>query len=178
MNVVRGVKLPAPDWPKLWDDLKDADRLKAYTAFWHLRESPALAIALLKKQLQPVPHVDAKHVKKLLADLDAASFAQREKATAELIQLADHLELSVLKAALEARPSLEAQRRLQRILTKTGGMLETRRLLWCVRLLEMIGTLEARELLHSMTRGEPASSVTRQARHALARLEVTRTTRD
>jgi hypothetical protein len=61
------------------------------------------------------------------------------------------------------------RRRLERVLPEAGGSLETRRLLWSLRLLELVGTREARALLRRMADGEPASPVTRQARTALVR---------
>ena len=60
-------------------------------------------------------------------------------------------------------------RRLERVLPTAGGSLETRRLLWSSRLLERIGTPEARTLPRLMAEGESTSPVTRQARTARAR---------
>jgi hypothetical protein len=106
----------------------------------------------------------------LLKDLDAPVFAVREKATEELRRIgdADRVANRLNEYAKEPLP-LEVRRRLERVLPKVGGSLETRRLLWSLRLLEMIGTEEARALLRRMADGDPASPVTRQARAALAR---------
>jgi hypothetical protein len=168
MRVVPEEKLPAPDWASLWDALKSADRRAAYTAFWHLRRSPDRAVALLATHLRPVTAVDPQRLGQLLKDLDAPTFAVREKATDELGRIADQVADRLNVHAKGSLP-LEVRRRLERLLPGVGGSLETRRLLWGLRLLEMIGTGEARALLRRMADGDPASLVTRQARAALAR---------
>jgi hypothetical protein len=93
----------------------------------------------------------------------------RDRATEELKQLVDQVRDRLTKLA-EQPTSLETRRRLARILPKVGYSLETRRQLWCLRLLEMTGTAEARALLRRMADGEPEAVVTRQARAALERL--------
>jgi RNA polymerase sigma factor (sigma-70 family) len=170
MSLVPEEKLPAPDWALLWDTLKDKDRRAAYTAFWHLRRAPDRAVPLLDMYLRPVPAVDPGRVEQLLKELDAPMFSRREKATEELRRLADTDSVGKRLNEYAGGPvALEVRRRLERVLPQVGGTLETRRLLWSLRLLEMIDTAEARALLRRMAGGDPASPVTRQARAALAR---------
>jgi RNA polymerase sigma factor (sigma-70 family) len=174
MSVVPEAKLPAPDWASLWGALKETDRRVAYTAFWHMRRAPAKAVALLEQHLRPVLAIDPGRLERLLKDLEAPVFAVREKATEELLRLADSDAVAKRLQEYAKEPlALEVRRRLARVLPKVGGSLETRRLLWSLRLLEMIGTNEARALLRRMTEGDPASPVTRQARAALARQDRT-----
>jgi hypothetical protein len=126
----------------------------------------------MRERLRPIAAVDSGRLERLWKDLDAGNFAVRDRATAELKRLADHAPERL--AELAERPvSLETRRRLARILPKPGFSLETRRLLGCVRLLEMSGTPEARALLRRMAGGEPEAVVTRQARAALGRLART-----
>jgi RNA polymerase sigma factor (sigma-70 family) len=169
MSAVKGQRPRAPDGPSLWEGLKSADRLQAYAAFWHLRQAPRRAVPLLGKHLRPVPPVDRARVEQLLKDLDSPHFAVREKATEELRGLVD-LVPKRLAAFSRSGASLEARLRLERILPKDGPTLEARRLLWALRLLEMIGTPEARDLLRRMARGEPDALVTQEAHRALERL--------
>jgi hypothetical protein len=127
-------------------------------------------VALLARHLRPVPALDPGRLERLLKDLDAPGFAVREKATEELRRLADADPVAKrLNAYAKGPLALEVRRRLERVLPKVGGSLETRRLLWSLRLLERIGTEEARALLRRMADGDPASPVTRRARAALAR---------
>jgi WD40 repeat protein len=172
MGVVREERLPAPDWASLWDRLKSANRRAAYTAFWHLRRAPGRAVALLGGRLRPVAAVEPGRLERLLMDLDAPTFAARERATDELRRLADADPVARRLHEYAKGPlTLEVRRRLERVLPRPGGSRETRRLLWALRLLELAGTREARALQRRMAGGDPASPVTRQARAALARLD-------
>jgi hypothetical protein len=169
MSAVKAGHPPGPDLPAAWEDLGKPDRLRAYAALLRLRREPGPAVALLRERLRPIPAVDRARLDKLLKDLDAGGFAVRDRATDELKRLADHVPERLTKLA--GRPtSLETRRRLDLILPKVGYSLQTRRLLWSLRLLEMTGTAEARALLRRMAEGEPEAVVTRRARAALERL--------
>lgn len=169
-DAIPRIELPSPKWESMWDTLAAPNRLAAYTAFWHLRREPARAVALLEKRLRPVPAVEPARLERLLKELDAPTYATRERAVAELRGIADVDHVAKrLRQYLGGPLSLEARRRLERrVLPGPGGTLETRRLLWCVRLLELIGTDDARLLLRRMTDGTQGSPVTRQAQAALA----------
>jgi WD40 repeat protein len=170
MSAVPEEKLPVPAWASLWDTLKSADRRAAYTAFWHLRRAPDKAVALLDAHLRPMRAIDPGRLEQLLKDLDAPLFAVREKATEELRWLADAEPVGKRLNDYAKEPlALEVKLRLDRVMPKVGGSLETRRLLWSLRLLEMIGTVEASALLRRMADGDRASPVTQQAFAALAR---------
>jgi hypothetical protein len=77
-----------------------------------------------------------------------------------------------LRQALANKPSIEARRRLERILT--GPRLvpapEVLRSLRALQILEAIGDEPARRVLRRLAEGAPGSRLTREARAALDRL--------
>jgi hypothetical protein len=77
-----------------------------------------------------------------------------------------------VREALRGHPSPEARRRLEALLAapRPGRVPEVRRHLRAVRLLEMVGTPEARQVLKKLAEGVPEARVTREARAALERL--------
>jgi RNA polymerase sigma factor (sigma-70 family) len=112
-------KLAPEDLEALWDDLAAKDAARAYQAVWGLAAAPRQALPLCRDRLlqSPVakdpqlPH----RVARLIADLDADNFEVREKATLELGKLGKAAEPAV-RQALDNPASLEARRRLERVL--------------------------------------------------------------
>src|SRR5262249_36748678 len=103
----------------LWVALAGTDAEKAYDAILALAASPARSVALLRERLTPVTSPDEKWLAKLLADLDSAKYAERQKAKKELEKLGD-LALPALKRAVESGASAEvtaAARRMIETLT-------------------------------------------------------------
>jgi WD40 repeat protein len=155
----------------LWDDLGRLDAAKAYQATWLLTDVPDQTIALFKPRLQPAV---AMPIERWIAELDDKVFAVRQKATADL---ASHVEQAepALRRALAAGPSLEATRRIERLLAQfsTGDTVPSTDLVRSVRaieVLERIGTAEAKAILTNLARGAPDAWVTREARGSLERL--------
>src|SRR5262249_39816812 len=103
----------------LWDDLAGSDEGKAARALLELARSPDPALKLLEKELRPVK-VDAKHVAKLIKDLDGDEFATREAAAKELEYLGKSVK-GTLEKDLEKPPSAEVKKRLSDLLKKTPG---------------------------------------------------------
>jgi WD40 repeat protein len=161
--------LKAEQFPALWDDLKGADRLKAYDALCRLRSSPEQTLAQLRKSLRPAVPVTAKHITGLIADLDSERFETREKATRELGELGDAAEMA-LRQALKDRPSAEVRSRVEGLLERMASSRDVERTRWALRLLEQFGTPDARALLKELARGDPESWQTREAKACLERL--------
>jgi hypothetical protein len=116
--------------------------------------------------------MEAARIARLIADLDHDDFDTRQKASKELDRLAP-ANLPALRKALARPASLEAYRRLERILARhPEGRLspDELRTLRAVHALEEAG-LEARFLLRKLAGGAPDALLTRDARAALARLE-------
>ena len=157
----------------LWNDLRSADGGVVHRAILGLAARPSAAVAYLKATLKAVPVLDQERLTRLLSDLDDDDFAQREKAMAEILRIGDSAE-PALQRFLSTASSLEAQRRIERILrqwtaerTSPGRMQGLRAL----EALEHIGTPEAIELLDAMSRGAVESRFTHDASSSLVRLK-------
>jgi RNA polymerase sigma factor (sigma-70 family) len=155
-----------------WDDLAGADAKAAYRAIRLLAESPAQAVPLLRARLRPAPATEAKRIDKLLALLDSAHFAERDRAVRELEGLGDRAE-EALRRFVAGGASLEAQRRAERLLARLVGPVTDRDLLRALRAVEVLewaATPEARHVLERLAAGAPEARLTREARAALGRL--------
>jgi WD40 repeat protein len=160
---------------QLWDDLRSPEAGVPFASLSRLLAVPEQAVALLQRELRPVPKLKPNHLARLIADLDAEEFATRQRAMAELEKLGEVAE-APLRRALEGGPSLEVRRRAAELLTRIERQRgpnpppERLRTLRSVELLEHLGTPEARALLQDLASGEPEAPLTRQARAALRRL--------
>src|SRR5205823_5086816 len=98
----------------------------------------------------------------------------REGAAKEL-EAVGETAAGTLRAALGEKSSLEARRRVERLLEKLRGPVtrpETLRALRAVAVLEDIGSAEARQILTTLTKGEPDARLTREAQATLKRLAL------
>jgi WD40 repeat protein len=154
-----------------WADLAD-DARRAYRAIYTLAASPEQALPFLAKHLRPVAVVEAKQVDKLLADLDSEQFTVRQAAAKQLTDMGTQIELALWRV-LESKPSLEVRNRVQAIQEALRGVppVATLRTLRAIRVLEHIGTPEARDVLRRIVTGAPGARQTREAAAALKRLE-------
>jgi hypothetical protein len=157
----------------LWDELKNEDAARAYQAIRTLRQVPRQAVPLLKGLVQATPPPDEKKVTQLIADLDGEAFVTRKKAEEELEKMGE-LAQDAIQKALNARPSLEVQKRLEGLLAKvvTGATLPPHQLrtVRAMEILESIGTPEAQEAIKIVAKGAAGARVTRDAQAALDRL--------
>jgi hypothetical protein len=164
-------KTTEKDLAAWWTDLSSDDGKRAGVAAASLLRS-SQSVAFLKERLRPAEVVDEKRLARLIADLDADAFEQREAAGRELLQLDEQAE-PALRQALRNRPPPEAKRRIEEILDKLeqrtlpGEML---RLLRAVEVLNHLGTPEARRLLEAVAAGAPNARLTRDAKASLKRL--------
>jgi hypothetical protein len=166
----RPADISAADLKTLWEQLAGADAALGYQAIARLERSPDRTIPFLKERLKPAPAADPKRVTQLIADLEAKSFAVRQKAFNELAVYAEQAE-GALRKALPEQQSLEGQRRVQQLLDrldKIGLSPEHLRTLRALTLLERIGTPAARRLLELVAEGAP-TRLTREARASLQR---------
>ncbi len=165
-------RLVGRDLDRLWNDLAGADSAQAYQAISALLDTPAQAVAYLGTRLRPVHGPKLEAINRLLSDLDSSDFNIRERATKELEQQAE-LVASRLRQALEAGPSPEARRRLERVLAvadKSDWDTASLRILRATEVLEGIGTPAAKKILHTMAEGAPGARITQEAKASLERL--------
>ncbi len=154
----------------LWSDLT-GDAGGAHRAIAALTATPAQSVPFLADRLRPAAAVEAKRLTKLRADLDSEQFPVREAAAEQLLQLSDDIE-PTLRRFLQEKPSLEARRRLETILASDRPVprAATLRTLRAIRVLESIGTAEARKILSNLAEGAAEARTTRAAKSALERL--------
>jgi RNA polymerase sigma factor (sigma-70 family) len=153
-----------------WDDLAGGPA-KAHRAIGALAVARSVA-GFLAKRLKAVEAPGQQRLARLIADLDGERFGDREEATKELQRLHE-LARPALRQALTAQPSVEAWKRINRLLQRLEKPLEDRELLQAVRaveVLELAGTEESRRLLRSLAEGAPEARLTQEARAALNRL--------
>ncbi len=168
-----GPKRPGPTADELgrcWEALAGADAEAAFRAIRRLAGSPGAALPFLRERLMPATAVPPERLRRLLADLDAADFAARRRAAAELEELAD-VAAPELRRALGKPPSTEARRALRRALegldTLTPARLRAGR---AVEALEWMATPEAARLLEELARGAAGATLTAEATAARDRL--------
>jgi WD40 repeat protein len=173
-HLIRGAKPQAAlvDAAACWSDLAGRDAARAYDAMCMLAADPSQAVRFLKDHLPPAAPADADKIAKLIAELDSDEFTVREKANEELDKISDAA-APLLRKALEADPSPEACKRLEKVLARAAGKApsgEQLRSLRAVELLEMMATPEARQLLQKLAAGAPDARLTREAKAALERI--------
>jgi len=160
--------------PDYWADLIDGDAARAHRAIGALAAAPRQAVPLLARQAAMVePPPEPQRLARLVADLDSQQFAVRQAATVELERLGDSAEPS-LRKALDGRPPLEVRRRLEELLAKMTGVkaaLTPGQLRWqrAIRVLELIGSPEAKEVLETLAQKTPSPRVRQDAQAALTR---------
>jgi WD40 repeat protein len=158
---------------KLWADLAVTDAAKAYQGLWALAATPQQSVSFLAERVQPVPALDALHIRRLIADLDHDRYEVRERATEELKALEEQA-VPALQKALALDPSAELRRRAKRVLDQRGNPITSPKklqLLRTVTILEQVATPQARKLLALQASGDPAALVTVRAKAALERLD-------
>jgi hypothetical protein len=162
-------RLSAEELRSLWTDLASDDGARAFRAMRALHAAPASTVEHLRANLQPIRVPDAGRVKRLLADLDADTFEVREQTSRQLAQIAEGAE-PLLRQALREGPSLEARRRLQRLLDALAvDSPERWRCARAVEVLEWLDTNESRRLLEELADGAADAQLTREAKAALTR---------
>lgn len=169
INALRLAPLSESAFADLWTEQAQADVFRSYRAGRHLLADPQRAVALLGGRLKPVPPGDSARLSKLVADLSSADAAVRRKAMMEL--RAKHGEAAV--GAL--RQNSNRQRNPYRLtfeqkLINQYNTPERARDLKAVRILEEIGTPEARQVLEKLSKGAAGVSLTLESQAALERL--------
>ncbi len=163
--------LDAKTLDKLWSDLADSNAAIAHRAMRTLLVHPGPAKRLLRERL----HVADRRqlVEQSLHDLDHADFARRQQAMRTLEQLGD-LARPLLQAELDAAPTLEKRRRLERLLqdlerpyTSSGSL----RLYRCLEILERFGGEDVIQVFREFSSGTPFDRLSREAEAARNRMQ-------
>jgi hypothetical protein len=157
---------------KLLAELSSDNELRLQLVRKAFRAAPRQAVEVIGKKVRPVSSDLRRKVEKTAADLDDDAFTRREQAMRDLQGLA-HRFAPLLEAKRRQAPAGEGRNRLSFVLKqmgeeKTPASLQVE--LRAVRLLEEIGTAEARDLLDRLARGAAQARLTVEARAALDRL--------
>src|SRR5262249_30098414 len=110
------------NWPKgddAWKALAGEDGSLAYRALHGLISDPAEAVRVFRSHLSPVRGEPPERIAKLIEQLDARRFADREAAVKALTALGVLARPAVVEA-LKKNPSAEVTDRLQRLLESLG----------------------------------------------------------
>jgi hypothetical protein len=170
----RPAKAPAADEVKKLDTaLAGISARIAYRAIEALAADEATVLALVKGRLKPAATVDQKRLAKLLTQLDADDFDEREEAMRAL-EKAGEAAVPLLTKLLRQKPPLEARWRAEKLLKAWDNRVPPAEERWAARavlLLERLGTAAARRELRRLAKGAPTAPLTRDAAAALHRLE-------
>ncbi|MBI3409579.1 MAG: WD40 repeat domain-containing protein [Planctomycetes bacterium] len=156
-------RLEPAELDRCWTDLAGADAELAFAAIRRLAAAPDQTVPFLRNRLKPMVGADPEIVEKLVTQLDSPRFAERDQAKADLEKLAPAAE-PLLRQALRKSPTLEVQRRLEKILERIdAGTPEILRGIRAVEALEWIASPEALLLLDTLAAGAPDTALTRDA---------------
>jgi hypothetical protein len=165
--------LKAEELEAAWQALAGQDAKAAYRASRKLLGAPGASVAFLRGRLRPVALLEPGKAERLVADLDDAQFAKRERASSELEKLG-RLAEPALRRALAGKQNEEMRRRIFGLLARLAPEQMTTDELRQGRALEVLeyaGTPEARRLLEDLARGAPGPLLTTGASAALERLK-------
>jgi hypothetical protein len=176
-TLTRAALLPPPGLAKkeldeCWTDLASPDAARAFQAICALIASAPRTLPFLEEHLYPVLPAEPKRVGQLIADFDDERFATRERASEELAALGESVGPALRKAVV-ARPSPEALRRMEQLLSKLeepATFPDLLRVLRAIEVLEQVGTADARRILKMLADGMSEARATEEAKQALNRL--------
>ena len=157
---------------RLWSNL-GGEAGPAHAAVWSLIGAPEQAVPFLKTRLAPVKW-DREKTKKWIDDLDSEDFDTRETAAKELRKRGSDVDGPLRARLANEETSAEVRRAIKELLEAIEGRSlppEELRAVRSVLVLERAATPTAREVLKALAGGEPEARLTREASHALARLQ-------
>jgi WD40 repeat protein len=167
---------PAPaalameQWPAAWADLA-GDGTTAHNTIERLLATGPAIVPFLRERVRPATAVDPAIVTDLVSRLDAAKFADRQRATLELERL-DRIVEPALKLVMQDVQSAETRRRVQRLLDRLDGPYTDPERVREMRAIEIVTRLNDPDgvvLLKELAGGEPAARLTQAARRACER---------
>jgi WD40 repeat protein len=157
----------SPD--ELWRQLAHSDPKSAFLAFRELVKRPSLAMETIRQKVTPVPSDDPARIEKLLDNLNSSSFAGRERASAELLQIGQRIEKRLME--VRDRGSAEVRSRIDAILQKLTRPSPARVLFSrALGILETIASPESLKLITELAAGNPVDPRTIEAAESRDRL--------
>ncbi len=166
---------------RCWADLGSEDAVVSATAVSRMVAAAKEAVPYLRQRLQGCGSTEKeRRVAALLADLDSDDFEVRDRATRELQGVREEA-LVQLQSALRDARSPEVRLRLRLILGNRAVVegvksAEQRRLEKVVRILELVATPEAREMLTTLAQTDPDAGLRRRSETGFRAVEGKGTT--
>jgi hypothetical protein len=162
---------------ELWNQLAVEDPRPAFLAVRALAQRPKEAVPFLAERLRPLAAQrdfddDPERIKRLIADLDADDFQQRQGASRELSKLGKRVEPALRKALL-GDPGAEMKKRVETLLERMARPNVSPERLQAGRALEaleLMRTEEAREVLAAFAAQAKHQWLKESAEEALRRL--------
>jgi hypothetical protein len=153
-----------------WSGLGSNDATRAGAAIWWLTTHPNEALTLFKQRLQAVKAPDKQKIDRWLKELDDDRFAVRERADRGLLNTGEDAK-PFIEAALTQNPSVEAKRRLERLLKSLTTGVPSRKLqpLRAIALLEKIDSPDAKALLQALAKQTTDEDVKQEIDWVLSR---------
>jgi WD40 repeat protein len=159
------------EFEDLWEVLA-GDAARAHKAMWRMASAPGQTMPFLMKRLSPMHPVSAERITRLVADLEDARFAVRQRATEELERIGAPA-IPTLHKVIAGRPAVELRLRASDLLKELNAPVPPPRRLREIRAvaaLEYAGTDQAKRLLLRLAEGAPGFRLTREAKASLERL--------
>jgi WD40 repeat protein len=156
----------------LWLELANPDPVKGYRAVWAVATQARQMVPFIKNRMKQLVPADQQRIQVLLGELSHDMVTRRDRAVADLEKLGWLCEMQIQAARAKAT-SMDLRRRLDKLAEKVGGPFPSPDSLHALRLvetLELAGTAEARQILHTLSLEKPPTRITAEAKEALRRL--------
>jgi hypothetical protein len=163
-KVASGLDKVVEQTRQLWENFSGEDISAAQEVRRLLKALPAQALAYFQERLRPTLPADPARVHRLIADLDDDDFNRREAAVRDLWRIGLCAE-PALRTAMARTKSPEVRARAESLVERLAA--QRRATSRAIRLLQEIGTPEARVLLLKLACGVPSDETTQAAKDAL-----------
>jgi WD40 repeat protein len=158
------------DLPKLWEQLASEKPGSALRAVFAMAELGAPAAAFLAERLQPARLGPSADVVRLIGQLNADTYAERQAASEALRKLGVQAE-PAMRQAIEGSPTAEQRNRLEVILAELSQrrwrLMTASRAARAVEVLSRLDHPSARQVLSKLAAGAKGHWLTETARQAL-----------
>jgi WD40 repeat protein len=164
-------RLPLTDTPpeSSWEELLTGEPPVAWSAHWALVSSTK-TMAFVRQKLGPVRLPNLGPLPHLVRELDSPRFTVRDRAMKAIADLGPAAE-PALREARKRASSLEAQRRLEQLLSRVEAIRNRQQQeVRAIAVLEQINSDDAREVLRNLAGGDPQAPLTLAARAAQKRM--------
>jgi HEAT repeat protein len=165
-------KVTAEELEGWWKELLEADNDAADNLVWKIASGRAQTVELIVGRIGKTQPPDPAEVDKLIAQLDAEKFEDRQQAFRKLSMFGSAAETQLKKAA--EHPSAEVRARvkdfLETIAKDEPANNEQRREYRAITALARVGTPEAMEALSRLANRQPPDSLARRAAKAIENL--------